>query len=58
MVAANDDWKVYDVLVDGVSLVVNYRSMFDSTVEQSGLDGLVSLLEAKNAQAASGTVTQ
>lgn len=51
MVATGDDWKVYDILVDGVSLVVNYRSVFDSTVEHEGVDGLVSLLEKKNAQA-------
>lgn len=52
------DWKVYDVLVDGISLVVNYRSQFDSTVAESGVDGLVSLLADKNAQAAAGTSTQ
>ena len=50
-----DDWKVYDVLVDGVSLVINYRSLFDSTVAEKGIDGLVALLEEKNAAARSGT---
>jgi phospholipid transport system substrate-binding protein len=54
MGAVGEDWKVYDVLVDGVSLVINYRSMFDSTVEQKGIDGLVSLLEEKNAAARNG----
>ena len=42
------------MLVDGVSLVINYRSLFDSTVEQQGIAGLVSLLEEKNAAARSG----
>jgi phospholipid transport system substrate-binding protein len=49
MLAYPDDWKVYDVLVGGVSLVVNYRSLFSTTVERSGIDGLVSLLREKNA---------
>lgn len=49
MIAYPGDWKVYDVLVGGVSLVVNYRSLFSSTVERSGIDGLVGLLREKNA---------
>lgn len=55
MGAIGEDWKVYDVLVDGVSLVINYRSMFDSTIEQKGIDGLVSVLEEKNTAARNGT---
>lgn len=54
MGAVGDDWKVYDVLVDGVSLVINYRSLFDSTVAEKGIDGLVGLLEEKNAAARNG----
>lgn len=41
-------WKVYDVSIDGVSLVINYRSSFASTIRQSGIDGLISTLEAKS----------
>jgi len=54
MGAVGEDWKVYDVLVDGVSLVINYRSMFDSTVAEKGVDGLIALLEEKNAAARNG----
>lgn len=54
MGAVGEDWKVYDVLVDGVSLVINYRSLFDSTVAEKGIDGLVALLEEKNAAARNG----
>ena len=54
MGAVGEDWKVYDVLVDGVSLVINYRSMFDSTVSEKGVDGLIALLEEKNAAARNG----
>lgn len=41
-------WKVYDVIVAGVSLVTNYRGTFNETVQASGLDGLVKLLKDKN----------
>ena len=41
-------WKVYDVMVGGVSLVANYRTEFANTVRASGIDGLVKDLRAKN----------
>jgi phospholipid transport system substrate-binding protein len=34
-------WKVYDVTIDGVSLVTNYRASFSNTIRQSGIDGLI-----------------
>jgi phospholipid transport system substrate-binding protein len=37
-------WKVYDVTIDGVSLVTNYRASFSSTIRQSGIDGLIKTL--------------
>ncbi|MDD5247487.1 MAG: ABC transporter substrate-binding protein [Rhodocyclaceae bacterium] len=43
-----DEWKVYDVTVDGVSLVTNYRESFATTVSNSGIDGLIKSLAAKN----------
>ena len=54
MAREGEDWKVYDVLVDGVSLVVNYRSQFDATVTEKGIDGLVAMLAEKNAAAQGG----
>ena len=42
------DWKVFDVSIDGVSLVKTYRASFSSMIEDAGLDGLVSNLSAKN----------
>jgi len=45
-------WKVYDVSIDGVSLVTNYRASFASTIRQSGIDGLVKTLADKSASAA------
>lgn len=44
--AAN--WKVYDVVVGGVSLVVNYRTEFSNAVRANGIDGLIKELQAKN----------
>ena len=41
-------WKVYDVVIAGVSLVQNYRSSFASEVQKSGIDGLIATLSAKN----------
>lgn len=44
-------WKVFDVAVDGVSLVTNYRSSFRSEIARHGVDGLIARLEAKNSGA-------
>src|SRR6266581_1806166 len=41
-------WKVYDVMVGGVSLVANYRTEFNNAVRESGIDGLIKNLSAKN----------
>jgi phospholipid transport system substrate-binding protein len=45
-------WKVYDVVVENLSLVTNYRSSFASEIGRSGIDGLVKVLESKNRQIA------
>jgi len=47
-------WKVYDIVVEGVSLVLTYRSEFDAIVKQEGIDALIKRLAAKNAPAAVG----
>ena len=49
-----DGWKVYDVLVEGVSLVTNYRGTFSEEVRRSGIDGLIRVLETKNRALAKG----
>ena len=41
-------WKVYDVMVGGVSLVANYRTEFNNVVRESGIEGLIKNLHAKN----------
>lgn len=47
------EWKVYDVKVDGVSLVANYRSGFYRQIRQKGLDALIESLARRNREAAS-----
>jgi len=42
-------WKIYDIVVEGVSLVLTYRSEFDVVVKQEGIDGLIRRLAQKNA---------
>ena len=42
------EWKVYDIVIDGISMVTNYRSTFSNEIRTSGVDGLVSTLRAKN----------
>lgn len=41
-------WKVYDVVVAGISLVTNYRDQFGQEVRNGGIDGLVASIAAKN----------
>jgi phospholipid transport system substrate-binding protein len=48
-------WKVYDVMVGGVSLVANYRTEFSNVVRESGIDGLIKNLAAKNRSLADST---
>jgi len=45
-------WKVYDIVVEGVSLVLTYRAEFDAIVKQKGIDGLIQALATKNIPAA------
>jgi phospholipid transport system substrate-binding protein len=42
------EWKVYDIRVAGISLVVTYRSSFSEEVRNRGVDGLISTLASKN----------
>ncbi len=46
-------WKVYDVIIDNISLVSNYRTGFSNQIRRKGLDSLIAQLKEKN-----GKVTQ
>lgn len=42
------DWKVYDISIENVSLVQNYRSQFDGVLRQGGVKLLIEKLKAHN----------
>ncbi len=44
----NGKWMVYDVVIEGVSLVSNYRSQFNKIITASGYEKLVKKLQSKN----------
>lgn len=44
----NGNWMVYDVVIEGVSLVSNYRSQFNKIITSNGYDRLVKKLQSKN----------
>lgn len=48
MYLKDNQWKVFDVAIDGVSLVINYRSTFASQVRQNGVEGLIERLIEHN----------
>ena len=48
MSKAPDGWKVYDVVVENLSLVTNYRGSFQSEISRSGIDGLIKTIQDKN----------
>ena len=43
-----DAWKVYDIVIEGVSLVTNYRGQFAQEIRTNGLDSLIKKLADKN----------
>jgi phospholipid transport system substrate-binding protein len=45
-----DGWKVYDIKIDGVSLVMTYRGTFDEKVRADGIEALIKSLSDKNRQ--------
>ena len=44
-----EGWKVFDVVIDGVSLVTTYRGSFNDQIQKGGIDGLVKTLQDRNA---------
>lgn len=54
LVKTDNGWKVYDIVIEGVSLVTNYRSQFGDEIRQNGLDSLNKKLADKNKAAGLG----
>ena len=49
MAPVDGEWKSYDVIVDGISLVNNYRGSFAQKIQRDGIDGLIRTLREQNA---------
>ena len=47
----DDGWKAYDVIIEGISYVANYRKQYASEFRAKGIDGVIAELEAKAAEA-------
>lgn len=47
----NNKWKVYDIKIDGISLVTSYRGTFTQEIRKSGIDGLLDYMQQKNSKA-------
>jgi phospholipid transport system substrate-binding protein len=45
------DWKAYDVIIEGISYVTNYRNQVDAEIRKSGIDALTTTLETKGDKA-------
>ena len=55
MQKTKDGWKVFDLSIEGAGLVPTYRSSFATEIEKGGLDGLIKVLQDKNAHATKGS---
>lgn len=43
----NDTWKVFDIKIDGISLVTNYRNSFNAEIREVGINGLIERMNDK-----------
>ena len=48
MEKVDSGWKVYDVIIDGASLVTTYRGTFNDQIQKGGIDGLIKTLQERN----------
>ncbi len=48
----DDEWKVYDIKIDGVSLVTNYRGTFAQEMRKGGMEAVLKMLHDKNSKVA------
>lgn len=54
MVREADAWQIYDVLIEGVSLVRSYRATYNEILRKDGFEGLIKKMEEKLAQMEKG----
>jgi phospholipid transport system substrate-binding protein len=51
-------WKVIDISIEGISLVTNYRNVYNDTIKTDGLDKLIQSIADSNRKATQGTKSQ
>lgn len=45
------EWKAYDVIIEGISYITNYRNQVDAEIQKEGIDGLIKRLQTQGAGA-------
>jgi phospholipid transport system substrate-binding protein len=58
MLLSGAEWKVFDVRIDGASLVINYRNLFSQEIQRGGIEGLLRSLIEKNSGKVSASAKQ
>ncbi|MFZ9340898.1 MAG: MlaC/ttg2D family ABC transporter substrate-binding protein [Candidatus Methylopumilus sp.] len=51
-------WRVFDIIIEGVSLVTNYRGQFGNEIKQNGIASLITKLAEKNADFGKATANK
>ncbi|MCO6414373.1 MAG: ABC transporter substrate-binding protein [Thiogranum sp.] len=44
----DDEWKIYDIRIEGISLAISYRTSFGDKIQRDGLDALIAQLAERN----------
>lgn len=50
LINRGNNWKVYDLSVDGISLVQSFRTQFANEISKGGMDGLLAVMAQHNSQ--------
>ena len=58
MKIGDDGWKVFDISIEGVSMVMSYRGTFASQIQETGIDGLIKTLSDKNSKFEEGDMVK
>ncbi|HEX7370410.1 MAG TPA: ABC transporter substrate-binding protein [Rhodanobacteraceae bacterium] len=48
---SSGEWKAYDVIIEGISYITNYRNQVDAEIQKEGIDGLIKRLQTQGATA-------
>jgi phospholipid transport system substrate-binding protein len=47
---SDDQWRIYDIVIEGISLAITYRTSFGEQIRQSGIDSLIAQLAERNSK--------